>query len=133
MGSTDYVESEMKNSIAAKLNPDRFPMVSGEFWSCLGALLNQRFTEPRLASITSTTDGWLLGRIEGDIGFNESITDYASFERVVLKMAQAARDLSEEDCDFLETLLWRVKSGIETTSGMTATQLSHEALTQSRN
>ena len=47
--------------------------MSPEFAAVVGYLLQIHVTEPRLVEITATSDGWLLGRNEGDMGFNESL------------------------------------------------------------
>jgi hypothetical protein len=79
----------------------------------LGALLNQKWSEPRLASIVATTDGMLLGRAEGDIGFNEMIGDFADFSRNVRGMVESAGDVSIEESEFLEVLLKRLQAALK--------------------
>jgi hypothetical protein len=130
---TEIKESELKVAIASKLRPERFPDVSGKMFACLGALLNQKWTKPRIASVISTSDGMLLGRAEGDIGFNEVIGDYSDFQRNLWGMVDAAGDLSDEERAFVVILLTRVESGQETSSGETASQLSIDAITRSSN
>ena len=70
---TEFQEIELKASLAEKLSPAHFPNVSATMFACLGALLNERMSEPQLASIVATSDGWLLGRAEWDAGFNETL------------------------------------------------------------
>ena len=60
-------------SLQVKLDPRRFPNMSPEFAAAVGCLLQIHVTEPRLVAITATSDGWLLGRNEDDMGFNESL------------------------------------------------------------
>ena len=90
---TEIQELELKSTLARKLGPERFPTVSGKMFACLGALLDDKMSEPRLASIMATTDGMLLGRDEGDAGFNEMLGFFESFERNVFGMADAAGDV----------------------------------------
>lgn len=78
---SDLDEADMKSKIAGKLSPSRFPNVSGQMFACLGALLNQHWTTPRMASIIATADGVLLGREEGDNGFNHVIGSFEDFKR----------------------------------------------------
>jgi hypothetical protein len=53
-----------------KLSP-RNVKVSPLFHAMLGALLGQRWSKPVLVSLAITSDGYALGRREGDIGFND--------------------------------------------------------------
>jgi hypothetical protein len=129
----ELAEQESKNKIAEKLRPARFPNVSGKMFACLGALLNQKWSEPRLASIVATTDGMLLGRAEGDIGFNEMIGVFADFSRNVQGMVESAGDVSIEESEFLELLLKRLQAGEETSSGETASKLAIDAISRSDN
>jgi hypothetical protein len=57
--------------LQVKLDPRRFPNMSPKFAAVVGYLLQIHVTDPRLVEITVTSDGWLLGRNEGDMGFNE--------------------------------------------------------------
>lgn len=64
---------DLFTSLQVKLDPRRFPNMSSEFAAVVGCLLQIHVTEPRLVEITTTSDGWLLGRNEGDMGFNVSL------------------------------------------------------------
>jgi hypothetical protein len=130
---SEIQENELKHSIANKLSPERFAQVSGRQFACLGALLNTKYTDPRLASIVATSDGMLLGRNAGDVGFNDMIGSFEDFERNTLGMADAAGDLTEREIEFLKQLLDRVKNGIETSAGDTTMDLSIEGLESSPN
>lgn len=46
---------------------------SGLFTAVLGCLLEEHWTEPRIAQLCITTDRFLLARKEGDVGFNEFV------------------------------------------------------------
>lgn len=67
------IDDDLFASLQVKLDPRRFPNMSPEFAAVVGCLLQIHVTEPRLEEMTVTSDGWLLGRNEGDMGFNESI------------------------------------------------------------
>jgi hypothetical protein len=64
-----------------KLNPGRFPGMSGKMAAILGAIFGEEFTNPRMASVTVTSDGFLLGMNEGDIGYNEFLGSFSDLER----------------------------------------------------
>ena len=118
----------MKAALAIKLGPERFPTISGTMFACLGALLDDKMSEPQLASIVATSDGWRIGRDEGDAGFNETIGAFEAFERNALGMADAAGDLTKEEYAFLPLLLERVENGEETSSGKTTINLDRKSV-----
>lgn len=68
-------------SLVTKLSPSRFPNMSGQMAAIVGAILQERFTDPYLAEICITSDGYVLGRLEGDIGMNEFIGSEADLRR----------------------------------------------------
>ena len=65
------IDDDLFASLQVKLDPRRFPNMSPEFAAVVGCLLQIHVTEPRLVEIMVTSDGWLLGQNEGDMGFNE--------------------------------------------------------------
>jgi hypothetical protein len=130
---TETEENELKLSIANKLRPERFPAVSPKMFALLAALLNQAWTNPRVASIVATSDGFLVARPVGSTGFDDFVGSFADFERNTFGMADAAGDLTEQEMEFLKTLLGRVEGGIETSSGDTASDLAIEGINHSSN
>jgi hypothetical protein len=60
-------------ALQTKLHPRRFPNMSPEFAAVVGCLLDIHITEPRLVDLLCTSDGWLLGRNEGELGFDVSL------------------------------------------------------------
>jgi hypothetical protein len=64
-------DDDLLTSLRAKLDPRRFPNMSPKFAAVVGCLLQMQVTEPRLVEVAVTSDGFLLGRHEGDIGCNE--------------------------------------------------------------
>jgi hypothetical protein len=63
-------DDDLLTSLQAKLAPWRFPNMSSKFAAVVGCLLEIRITEPRLVEMVVATDGSLLGRHEGEVGFN---------------------------------------------------------------
>ena len=70
----EAVSQDLLLSLQVKLDPRRFPNMSAKFAAVVGCLLQIRVTEPQIVELTVTSDGWLLGRHEGDIGLNESLS-----------------------------------------------------------
>jgi hypothetical protein len=62
---------QLLDAVAEKLHPRRFPRMSAKFAAVLGALLGQTWTEPALMEVVITSDGFLLGRHEGEATCDE--------------------------------------------------------------
>src|SRR5262249_42888981 len=76
--------------IAEKLHPKRF-RVSPRFHAVLACLLNQSgWTTPEIAALTVTSDGFLLGRARGDIGYNHILGTRSDLERNIIGASAAA-------------------------------------------
>ncbi|MGO9622153.1 MAG: hypothetical protein ACLPT6_12200 [Desulfobaccales bacterium] len=69
----EAISQDLVISLQAKLDPRHFPNMSPKFAAIVGCLLHIRVTEPQIVELAVTSDGWLLGRHEGDIGFNETL------------------------------------------------------------
>ncbi|MBM4274062.1 MAG: hypothetical protein FJ134_06340 [Deltaproteobacteria bacterium] len=71
-GSEEIGENQqLLESVAEKLHPRRFPRMTAKFAAVLGALLGEIWTEPALVELVITSDGFLLGRHEGEAACNE--------------------------------------------------------------
>ncbi len=70
---SDATSQDLLISLQDKLDPRRFPNMSPRFAAIVGCLLQIRVTEPQIVELAVTSDGWLLGRHEGDIGLNETL------------------------------------------------------------
>jgi len=56
----------MIEQLCTKLDPRRFPNMSGQMAAILGFLLDREFTSPALAELIVTPDGAVLGRPDGE-------------------------------------------------------------------
>ena len=56
-----------------KLNPHRFPHMSGKMAAIVGHVLGEDWTEPTIAELVITSDGYVLARNFGHIGFDAFI------------------------------------------------------------
>jgi hypothetical protein len=64
-----------EHTIVQLLHPKRFPGMSGRMAAIVGYVLGQKWSSPAIAEMTVTTDGGVLARHEGDIGFNAFLGD----------------------------------------------------------
>lgn len=58
----------MRDRLAEKLHPDRFTEMSPRMAAVVGYILQERFTEPAIAELVVTSDGFVLARMEGEVG-----------------------------------------------------------------
>lgn len=77
---------------------------SDEFAAILGCLLNQHWTEPRIEELIVTSDGWLLARVEGDIGANDFLGKSIESLHENLGGIAKAGNLTEEETAWLLSL-----------------------------
>ena len=68
-------------NLKQKLNPNRFPGMSGKMAAIVGYLIGEKFTDPSFAEIVITSDGFVLARQNGDCGCNDFIGDVSDLKR----------------------------------------------------
>jgi len=89
----------LQATLIEKLNPGRFTAMSGKMAAILGCILDVGYTEPRLVELSLSSDDVLLGRAEGDCGFNEWIGAGADLRRNLDNLVVAA-DLTPAEAAF---------------------------------
>ena len=78
------------------LHPRRFPGMSGRMAAVVGYILGRRWSTPRIAELVVTSDGWVLARNAGHVGFNTIIGTAADLERNWNNLLRAAGLTGEE-------------------------------------
>ena len=61
------------NLLLKKLNPVRFPGMSGKLAAIVGYILGQHYTNPQITELVITSDGFVLAQHAGEVGCNEII------------------------------------------------------------
>lgn len=61
------------NGWRTKLHPRRFSGISPKMAAIVGHITDQRYTDPHIASLETTSDGHVLAQAEGDVGHNHFI------------------------------------------------------------
>jgi hypothetical protein len=79
-----------------KLHPRQFTAMSSKMTALVGCILGQAWTTPRLIGMTITSDGFVLGMWQGDIGFNDFIGASADLYRNWTAFLDAAELTSTE-------------------------------------
>jgi len=94
-------EDTMPTLIEA-LHPRRFPGMSGRMAAVAGYILGRRWTRPRIDELVVTSDGWLLARNSGNVGFNVIVGTLADLERnwnTLLRAAGLTGEQQREACE----------------------------------
>lgn len=93
------LNSSIRSTLIEKLSRVR---VSGKFVALLDCMLDKqpRRTSPALAELVATSDGFVLGRRAGDIGFNDILCTVTELERNVKGLAAVA-ELTEDELQAL--------------------------------
>ncbi len=91
----------IEQNLSRKLNPNRFPGMSPRMAAIVGCILDQEFTEPTIAELIVTSDGCVLGRRAGDIGYNDFFGARSDLEHNWEQLLDLA-GLSEEERQLAE-------------------------------
>ena len=75
-----------------KLDPRRFTAMSGKMAAIVGFILNTErwVTEPAIGGLLVTSDGGVLARHAGDIGFNDFMGSAADLDDNLRRLVRAA-------------------------------------------
>jgi hypothetical protein len=63
----------MLKALCKKLHPQRFTAMSPKMSAIVACVLGQKWTDPRLVALVTTSDGFVLAQREGDVGFDAFI------------------------------------------------------------
>lgn len=97
-------------SISEKLNPRRFPGMSGKMAGILGQMLGQNWTDPALVELCITSDGFLLGMQMGDVGFNELLGTETELEKNLARLMELPEvGLTAKE----KALIWQIFQNIK--------------------
>lgn len=98
---------ETYDAVVKKLHPSRFTEMSPKMAAIVGCILGQKWTTPALAEIVVTQPGGLLlGRLDGDVGYNEVLGSHEDLCRNWNKLREVA-ELTEEESAFAGELFGR--------------------------
>lgn len=70
-----------KASWKEKLFPGRFPGMSPKMAAIVGYVCGEKYTKPSIEELVVTSDGFVLARLEGDIGANDLVGSYDDLDR----------------------------------------------------
>ncbi len=110
--TTEEWRTLIEENVATKLNPGRFPGMSGKMAAILGAIYHKEWTNPRMIEVTVTSDLFVLGMTEGDCGFNEFIGSFADLERNYMNLINIPEvGLTPVEYDYAKAMLFSLKQG----------------------
>ena len=91
--------------IKQALSPARFPGMSLKFRAILGFMIGEKWTTPTISQLMVTSDGILMARVNGDIGFNDIMGDIKDFRRNWNTLVHyPGTGLTGEEISYLEQL-----------------------------
>jgi hypothetical protein len=73
--------ANISDTLAQKLHPVRFPGMSSKMAAIVGCILDRQYTQPSISELVITSDGSVLARHDGDIGYNDFIGARSDLER----------------------------------------------------
>lgn len=97
MGNNEHIKKA--------LHPSRFPGMSNKMMAILGYIIESKFTSPAIAEMVVTSDGFLMARVEGDVGCNDLLGTVEDFKRNWSKLIHLpGTGLTNEEVVYLEQL-----------------------------
>ena len=72
---------QQHTALARKLHPSWFPRMSSVMAAIVGFVIGARFTEPAIAEIVVTSDGFVLARADGEADAKHFIGSYSDLLR----------------------------------------------------
>jgi len=91
--------------IKQALSPARFPGMSLKMRAIVGFILEAKWTTPSIEQLVITSDGILMARVSGDIGFNDILGSASDFKKNWSALIHyPGTGLSGEEISYLEQL-----------------------------
>lgn len=90
-------DDTLRAGLIRKLDPRRFPGMSGKMAAIVGYILEERFSDPAIAEITVTSDGFVLAAREGDTGANELLGSRRDLDRNLVALLTSTPDLTDDE------------------------------------
>jgi Zn-dependent peptidase ImmA (M78 family)/transcriptional regulator with XRE-family HTH domain len=90
-------DDTLRAGLIRKLDPARFPGMSGKMAAIVGYVLEARFSDPAISELTVTSDGFVLAAREGDSGANELLGARADLNRNLVALLNATTDLTDDE------------------------------------
>ena len=89
-------QEQAVSTLADRLHPRRFPGMSGRMAAVVGYILGRRWTRPRIAELVVTSDGWVLARNAGHVGFDTIVGSARDMARNWDNLLRAAELTGDE-------------------------------------
>ena len=71
----------VNDTIKRALHPNRFPGMSTKMMAIVGFIIGGNFTTPAIEQMIVTSDGILMARVSGDIGYNDILGSVDDFKQ----------------------------------------------------
>jgi len=90
------MKTETLESLKQKLAPRRFTSMSGKMAAIVGCILGASYASPSIAQLTVTSDGYVLARNNGHIGYDDFIGAESELNQNWQTLLQVAELTPEE-------------------------------------
>jgi len=87
---------ELREALIRKLNPARFPGMSGKMAAIVGYVLNEEFADPVIVKL-QISDKLVLVQHRGDIGFNDIIGATDDLHDNWRQLLEVTSDLTDDE------------------------------------
>lgn len=93
------------DGIKRALHPSRFPGMSTKMMAVVGFMIEEKFTTPSIEQMIVTSDGILMARVTGDIGYNDILGSVNDFKQNWDKLIHLQNlGLAYDEVKYLEEL-----------------------------
>lgn len=99
-----YTDDTLRSSLIQKLDPARFPGMSGKMAAVVGYILEAPFSEPSIAELTVTPDGYVVAKAGEELGHDEFFGERTDLDRNLVGLLNVTPDLTDEEIAFFGRL-----------------------------
>lgn len=100
--------------LSKKLNPNRFTAMSPKMAAIVAYIIGERYTCPHIESMIKTSDGMVIARQSGDIGYNIFIGHISEVDSNWKNLINAADLTSEEEKEAMRLYERMIQRGFPT-------------------
>jgi hypothetical protein len=93
------------DNIKLALHPSRFPGMSIKMRAIVGFMIGAKYTTPAIEQMIVTSDGILMARVTGDIGYNDILGNVNEFKQNWDRLIHYPNlGLTSDEIEYLEEL-----------------------------
>lgn len=90
----------ISQGLTRKLHPSRYPGMSPKMAALVGFLVEDQFTQPDIAEVQVTSDGYAMGRASDDCGCNQFLGNFGEVRDNFARLRDVAGLTPDESQEF---------------------------------